>query len=361
MAESPSAVVIMAGGAGTRFWPVSREARPKQFLALMGERTLLQQSYDRVAGAVGPERVLLLTNQRFVPLVREQLPELPEENIIGEPCRRDTAAAVALAAFVCEQRWGRDAVMAVLTADHVIRPVESFRQALGSAVSGARANPTALYTFALPPRSAATAYGYLRRGEKLPARGPLAHYAVREFREKPDAATAEHYLTSGEHYWNSGMFVWTVGAIVDEIERQLPGHARQLRPAAELDGEPGFGDALAEGFEPLEKTSIDYGVLEGARLVRCVEADFDWSDVGGWLALREYLAQDQAKNARRGHLHAREAQRNTVFCEQSGEHVVLIGVNELVVVRSGDRTLVMHESCAEQVKQLVQQLDEELR
>jgi mannose-1-phosphate guanylyltransferase len=356
------AVVIMAGGAGTRFWPMSTEARPKQFLRLFGERSLLQQSYDRVAPLVPPERVLVLTNARFLPLVREQLPELPEENLIGEPMRRDTSAAIALAALLCARRFGNP-VMAVLTADHLIEPPELFRRTLLSAASAAARSPGALYTFGIQPTYPATGYGYLQRGEPLGEDQGIPHYRLLRFREKPDAATAKGYLESGEFYWNSGLFAWTVEAILGELRRQLPGHLQALEPAAQaiVERSPRADEALAAAFQPLPVISIDYGVMEKAADVRCVASHFEWNDVGGWLALAPFLDGDSAGNAHRGGLRTHQARGNLVFCEDPDEVVALVGVEDLVVVRAGRCTLIVPRARAEETKKLVASLEPELR
>ena len=353
------AVVIMAGGAGTRFWPVSVEARPKQFLDLFGRRTLLQLSHDRVAGLVDPERVLVLTSERFVALVQQQLPELPRENIIGEPERRDTAAAVALAALLCRQRFG-DPVLAVLTADHLIEPVEAFQRTVLSAARAAAASPGALYTFGVAPGYPATGFGYLQRGERLRQDGEIAHYRLQRFKEKPDLETARAYVESGEYYWNSGMFVWTTAGILEQLERHLPAHLEQLAPAMAHDRTGGWRTALARAFRGLEKISIDFGVMERADDVRCVESRFEWNDVGGWLALQPYLER-QGDNHGRGRLRAQGAGGNLVFCEDPDEVVALVGVEDLVVVRAAGRTLVVHRDRTEEIKQLVEQLEPELK
>ena len=354
------AVVIMAGGAGTRFWPVSTESRPKQFLDLFGGRTMLQRSFDRAAGLTSPERILVLTNASFAALVREQLPELPARNVIGEPMRRDTAAAVVLAACLVRRRFG-DPVMAVFTADHLIEPAEEFRRSVRSASSAAAISPGALYTFGIAPEFPATGYGYLERGRELLDDQGIRHFQLQRFKEKPDRVTAERYIESGRFYWNSGMFVWSVDAILEEAERQIPEHARLLAAVAREDGSPRWEEALRRGFEPLRRVSIDYGVMEGAKDVRCVEGRFSWSDVGGWLALEQYLGRDGTGNASRGRLKALDASSNIVFCENPREVVALVGVEGLVVVRSGDRTLVVPRDRAEEVKELVARLSLDLR
>lgn len=359
--QQPNTVaVIMAGGAGTRFWPLSTEAFPKQFLTLFGERSLLQQSYDRLRGMVPPERVLVLTNRRFVPMVMEQLPELPAANIVGEPMRRDTAAAVVLAALVCRERHG-DPVMAVLTADHRIEPVERFQQVLGSAVRAAAASDRALYTFGVVPTYPATGYGYLELGDALIEDQGVRHHRLRRFVEKPRLEVAQEYLAADNYMWNSGMFVWRASAILAEAREHIPQHVELIEPAVTSSGGPSWEAALTQAFEPLSPLSIDFGVMEHASEVRCVCADFDWNDVGGWLAVEPYLDRDGGGNAVRGQVRAEAARRNLVFCREADETVALVGVNDLVVVRAGHRTLITRRDNTEAIKALVKGLEPELR
>ncbi len=258
----PPVVVIMAGGAGTRFWPASTRLRPKQFLRLLDDRSLLQQSYDRARLLTDPGRILILTSADFAGLVREHLPEVPAENVVGEPMRRDTAAAVALGALLTRARFG-DAVMIVLTADHLIDPPETFRREMLSAARAARAEG-ALYTFGIPPSYPATGYGYLHRGAKVLDDDGITHYEIRGFREKPDLETAQGYLESGEYWWNSGMFVWSADTILTAFQRFLPGHLAALEPAVGALGTAEEGAALSRAFADLPSISIDLGVMERA-------------------------------------------------------------------------------------------------
>jgi mannose-1-phosphate guanylyltransferase len=253
--------------------------------------------------------------------------------------------------------------MAVLTADHLIRPVELFRRTLLSAAGAAAQSGRALYTFGVKPSYPSTGYGYLQRGEKLESDQGIEHYQLRGFREKPDAATAQRYLQSGEYYWNSGMFVWTAEAILAELEQHLPGHLAALEPAAAalVAASPSAEAALAAGFEPLSKLSIDFGVMEKAADVRCVASPFEWSDVGGWLALAPFLESDPAGNAHRGELRRHQAKDNVIFCEDDSEVVALVGVEGLVVVRAGKRTLVVPRDRAEEIRTLVASLEPELK
>jgi mannose-1-phosphate guanylyltransferase len=344
--------VIMAGGAGTRFWPLSTEEKPKQFLKLFGDRSLLQKSFDRIADLIPHERILVLTNATFVDLVKEQLPEVPVENVIGEPIRRDTAAAVCLGAVLCRTRFGNP-VVATLTADHLIEPVELFHKTLLSAARIARASG-ALYTFGVRPTCAATGYGYLEVGSRVHDDHGIEHFQLLSFREKPQLEVARGYVESGRFFWNSGMFVWTVDAILGQIEAHLPNHLKVLSVAARSEGMPHWPEALMNAFLALETISIDFGVMEKSKEVRCVASRFSWTDVGGWPALRDFLEQDEAGNRSRGRVIASNATGNLVFCENPNEVVMLVGVQDLVVVRAGNKTLIVHKDRTEEIKKLVQ-------
>lgn len=352
MPDADLFVVLMAGGSGTRLWPLSTETRPKQLLALTGERSLLQQTVDRALGLVPGHRVLVLTSARYLPAVREQLPEVPPGLVVAEPVPRDTAGAVALAAAI-GRAISPGGVMAVLPADHLITATEPFLEAVRSAARGA-ASSEALYTFGIEPTHPATGYGYLEQGAPVP--GEAGHFQLARFCEKPDLATAQEFLASGRFLWNSGVFVWRTEVIWREIERHLPQHAARLGPLADRFGKPGFDEALAEAFAPLPKISIDFAVMEKAADVRMVRAGFDWCDVGGWPALGDYLPKDALGNAHRGRIETLEARGNLVFCEDPAELVALVGVEGLVVVRAGARTLVVPAYRAQDIKALVDRM-----
>jgi mannose-1-phosphate guanylyltransferase len=354
IAAPPTVGIILAGGGGTRFWPLSTAERPKQFLNVFGERTLLQQAFDRLHGALPAGRILVITGARYEQIVREQLPELPAANIVGEPEGRDTAGAIALATAMAQSLApGEDPVMAVITADHIISPVQRFREVLQSAVTAA-AREDALFTFGVQPTYAATCYGYLEPGEAVDVVGGVAHFVLRRFREKPPREVAEQFFESGRFLWNSGMFVWRASVIRAEFDRQLPAHATFIREAQS----PGALDAarearaafLATHFPLLPKTSIDFGLMERAAHVRTVRADFEWRDVGGWLALRELLPEDGHGNAARARVLVHDSHENTVYSEQSDETVALVGVSGLVIVRSGNRTLVAHRDRLDEIR-----------
>jgi mannose-1-phosphate guanylyltransferase len=361
---SAPVVVIMAGGAGTRFWPASTRLRPKQFLSLLGEDSLLQESYARARHLTGPDRIMVFTNADFADLVGDQLPELQPRNIVAEPARRDTAAAVCLAALLVRQRFG-DAVTVILTADHLIEPVEEFVRVVTSACRAA-AGDAVLYTIGVLPDHAATAYGYLEAGGSLLDDGGVIHRKVRSFREKPDKEIAKRYLAVGDYLWNSGMFIWRTGVVLDAFAEHLPGHLAVLVPAVEAAAEGGFNEAdqeaaLAEAFPRLPSVSVDYGIMEKARNVRLVEATFTWNDLGSWPALSEFLPRDDAENGHRGRIAVHDGAANVVFCEDEDELVALVGVSDLVVVRAGKRTLVVARERVEEIKDLVRLLERDGR
>ncbi len=362
---------------------------------------MLQHTFDRLDGLVPPERILVLTNERFVPIVREQLPELPPANIIGEPLPRDTSAAVALGAVLSHARWGEH-VMLTLPADHAISPKQLFQSALLSAAQAAWES-VALYTFGIVPTYPATGYGYLESGERLTpgaqtdgryadaarevaaasepivssgeraadlgeqtarpedASGsserdaiPIDHFRLKRFKEKPAREVAQSYLDQGGFFWNSGMFAWKTSSILSEVERHLPEHFERLTSVADFDGSAEAQGRLKDAMEPLPKVSIDFGVMEKADDVRMVRSPFRWSDVGGWIALAEFLEPDEDGNLVKGRLHSLDATENLVYCEADDETVALVGVRDLVVVRAGNRTLVAHRDHLEEVKRLVE-------
>jgi len=345
-------VMILAGGGGTRFWPLSTEEKPKQFLKLFGDRSLLQESFDRICDLIPHQQILVLTNLAFIDLVREQLPEIPPENIIGEPILRDTAAAVCLGTVLSHKRFG-NSIIATLTADHIIEPIDAFHKTLLSAARMAHESET-LYTFGIQPTYPATGYGYLELGTKVADDEGIEHFQLVSFKEKPDRETASHYVDEGRFYWNSGMFVWTTKTIIREIETHIPNHLRAISEAVRFEHTPQWASALKKAFESLEPISIDYAVMEKAQEVRCIVSKFSWIDVGSWQALKDLLPHDDAGNCCRGQALIQDAKGNLVFCENPKEAVMLIGVKDLIVVRVGQRTLIAHKDRSEEIKKLVQ-------
>ncbi len=345
--------VILAGGVGSRLWPRSRRQSPKQFLDLTGSgRTLLQQACDRVAPLVPLDRVYVVTNAEYVDIVATQLPELPKSNIIGEPAARGSAAAIGLGAIHLQRR-DPEAVMAILTADHLIRKADVLRQILAGAAELAQTGQ--LVTLGIEPGYAEIGYGYIEMGERLGVYNGQEARLVRAFREKPDRRTAEAFLAAGNYAWNSGMFVWRVDTIMAEFARHMPAlHDALVHLEAELGGS-GEAGAFATHWMPLDASiTIDYGVMEKADRVAVFPADLGWDDIGSWAALLDVLPKDGDGNAVQAAFVQHDS-RN-VFAFSSDRLIATIGLQDMIVVDTPDAVLVMPASRAQDVKKLLDQL-----
>lgn len=346
--------VIMAGGSGTRFWPASRQKQPKQLLCLTGERSLLQQTVDRLAPLVEPRRVLVVTGRAHAGQVREQLPELPPENILAEPQGRNTAAACGLAAAWVARR-DPQAVCLVLPADHLITGEALFVSTLRRAAELAAGQPV-LVTLGLTPRFPATGFGYIETGQVVDPEPPMVS-TVAAFHEKPDRATAQEYLDGGRHLWNSGMFAWRAGMLLDELKLHLPPLAQGLAELAPALGGPEQDAALERIYPGLPAISVDHGVLEKSSRLRVVKADFGWSDVGSWEAMAELWAPDAQGNASQDNqvVHL-DAKGNLVAA--GGRLTALLGVEDLVAVVTDDVLMIAHRGRCQEVGRLLQELKE---
>jgi mannose-1-phosphate guanylyltransferase len=356
--------VIMAGGSGTRLWPLSRNARPKQLLPVVRGKSLLQLSYDRLRGVLPAERILVCTGESHRAAVRENLPELPKDNLLGEPEGRDTANAVGFPAAVLLKR-DPDAITAVVSADHVIEPVDQFHASLRTAFAVAEQQPNALVTFGIVPTHGHTGLGYVQRGEPLSLKGERpgaagGAYRVQAFKEKPDKPTADRYVETGRYYWNSGMFVWRCDTVLNELATHLPeSHAGLARIAGAWDSSR--RDAvLNEVYPQLKKISIDYAVMEpasqnkGKAHVTVVEMPVQWLDVGSWPALAETLKADEHNNATECPVQVLlDSDDNIVVCDDPQHLVSTIGVSDMIIVHTRDATLVCPKSEAQRVKDLV--------
>lgn len=347
--------IIMAGGSGTRFWPKSRRDRPKQLLRLHGDATMLQQTVARIAPLVAPDRVLIVTGADQAEAVRAQLPDLPAGNVIAEPCPRDTAPCVGLAAQIVARR-DPDATMIVMPADHVIQPADSFLSAVATAIEVIDADPSALVTFGVKPNRPETGYGYIERGERLDARGGIAVHQVVQFREKPDRATAERFLASGGFAWNSGIFLWRARTILDEIQRHRPQLAAALDRVGAAWSTTDWEPVLNREFPLMERTPIDRAVMEKAANVKVLEVLYDWNDVGDWRALQSLIPADDAGNTIQGNALAGET-TNSILVADDGL-IVTLGLDDVVVVQSGKATLVARKDQLDKLKALVESLGE---
>jgi len=341
--------VIMAGGAGTRFWPASRRARPKQYLAVAGGESLIEETAARLEGLVPRENVLVVTAGAQAPLVRECLPSLPARNVLVEPAGRNTAACVALAAFEIARR-DPEAVQCVLPADHVIRPARRFRRSLAAAVAEAR-RAHGLVTLGIVPDHAATGYGYIEQGAKIAEHDGIGVHAVERFVEKPDAQRAREFVASGRFRWNAGIFVWETGAILAAVREHAPAiHAVLERATTPAE--------LERAYRELPSVPVDVAVMEKASNRSVLPIDYFWSDVGSWASLAEVLEADADGNCKSGggELVAEGARGCVVYGE--GGLTALIGVEDLVVVRAGDTTLVCPKDRAQDVRCIIARLEQ---
>ena len=349
--------VIMAGGTGTRFWPLSRIARPKQLLDLAGGRTMIQATVQRLGDLVTPERTWIITNRSLVEPIAEQLSELARERIVGEPCKRDTAPAVGLSAHLVAH-GDPDATLVVMPSDHLIQPDAAFQAAIRQAVAIVDAKPETLVTFGIPPTYPAETFGYIERGSGVGDRGSGvgAAYEVARFREKPARSIAEQYLAAGTFYWNSGIFVWKAKTILAALEKHEPQMHAHLQTIAGAIGQKAFSATLDREFTAIRGKSIDFAVMEHYQPVVMIEATFTWDDVGSWQALARSQGIDADGNTAIGkHLGIRT--RGSII-RTSGEHlVVTLGLNNTIVVHTPDATLVADKNQEEAIREVVKELE----
>jgi mannose-1-phosphate guanylyltransferase len=362
--KSDRYIIIMAGGRGERFWPVSREATPKQLITLLGGRSFLQQAVDRVRPLVPAENILVITNSVQAALVRRQLPELPAANIVAEPVGRDTCAAVTLGAAIVGAR-STTATMAVLPADHVIPDERRFQQVLGDALDLASRGQV-IVTLGIKATGPETGYGYIRH-DLTPLPPPAVvksyktgFYRVEQFVEKPDHPRAIEYVAAGNYRWNAGMFVWSFVTIANALEKHQPemNAACHRWFAAAAKGPKVLDRVLAKEYPEIRKISVDYALMERAHNVVVADGDFDWDDLGAWPALARHVKQDSEGNAIVGQVVHVDSARNVVYDARTRNRtpITLVGVKDSIVVLTDDATLVAAKSESQKIKELVRKL-----
>jgi|CXWL01.1.fsa_nt_gi mannose-1-phosphate guanylyltransferase len=348
--------VIMAGGGGTRLWPVSRKERPKQLLPLLGQETLFQSTVKRLENLFPSERIMVVTVEEQAREMRVQAPEIPEDNYLIEPAPRGTASVVGMAAMVLQKR-DAEASMAILPSDHFIRNVDLFHYLLKAAFEVA--DNGYLVTLGITPNAPSTAYGYIQQGKALEGEYKYPAYVVKSFKEKPDEQAAQQLLHSGDHSWNSGMFIWRADAIMNEINRHMPQLGMELQTIGNAWGTPKQKDVLNERWHRLENETVDYGVMEKAERVAVLPAGgLGWSDVGMWSSLFEVLLPDMNGNiATNSSLHlAHETHNTMVYGGSIDRLIVTIGVDDMVIVDTGDALLVCKTDQSQKVKEVVEHL-----
>ena len=352
-----SYALILAGGSGTRFWPLSRNAKPKQLLNLFGSGTLLTQTLDRLEGLVPRENILILTNELQEEAVRELAPSLPPGNIFAEPARRDTGPAVALGIGLIAAR-DPEASMMILPSDQLIRDTKAFHSVMGDALKVATESE-GLVTIGIKPSWACPSYGYVERGTPADLEClKLTHqpHEVVRFREKPDPEQAAEYLSSGNFAWNAGMFIWSIPAVLKELRSHAPelgNFVEELRDSSDLP------ETVNSRFPSLTPISIDYALMEKASRVLNIEASFDWDDVGSWISVAKHLEDLPDSNRSNTPVTVVDSSNNIVFSAED-QRIALLGVDDLIVVQTGDAILVANRDRADEIRKIVEELPDEL-
>jgi len=342
--------LIMAGGVGTRFWPLSRESRPKQFLNIISDRSMIQMTVDRLLKKIKIEDIYIVTASSQVDLTSEALPTLPKENIIIEPFGMNTAPCIALSCLYLLKKYEKNETMIVLPADHLIEKQDFFLETLS--IANEYALQDNLVTFGIDPQYPATGYGYIEAGEKIadPA------FKVAKFKEKPDLETAEKFLQSGNYFWNSGMFMWKLSTILQAFEKHLPEIIAVLASISVKWDNSGTETDISEEYERMPRVPIDIGIMEKAEKRIVLKVELGWSDVGGWKALYDLSSKDNNGNVLKGDNVVIESKGNYVRTDKT---IALIGVNDLVIVETDDALLVASKKRSEEVKKIVNKLKAE--
>ncbi len=349
--------IIMAGGTGKRLWPLTRQTRPKQVLKLIEGQTLLRRCFDRLTDLFDLRNIIVVTNAGYADIVRENLAELPYNNVIAEPVVRDTAGAIGLAASVL-MRNDPDATMAVVTADHLIKPVKPFQQALSDAMACADEMPECLFTFGIDPQFPSTQFGYIKIGESRKcSKCHNGVYKVIKFVEKPDEKTARRYIQEGDYCWNSGMFVWKARTILKNLFESLPESKVPLQRISAAWDTPSQENVLQEEFIKLPKISIDFAVMEKAKDVCAIRLKCDWLDMGSFAALADVIDADKNGNVVvAGHSELIGCHRSIVVTEDGDHLLAVMGLEDIVVAHTPDATLVCHKNEVNKLKDLLEQL-----
>lgn len=344
--------VIMAGGRGERFWPKSRNDFPKQFLSLTSDgKTMIQKTVQRILPLVSYDDIFIVTNQKYVGLVKEQLPQIPDENILAEPMAKNTAPCIGLACAVIRKKY-QDAMMLVLPSDHLIRYEPMYIDTLKQAISVAEQDNT-LVTIGITPTYAETGYGYINFSRDT-QENRMCVYKVNRFVEKPDIDTAKKYLASGDYLWNSGMFVWKVSSIMNDFARFLPETYEGLERIEESVGQDNFEQVLRTEFEKFKSESIDFGIMEKSDSIYVVSGSFGWDDVGSWLALERINTTNEYGSYVKGDVITINTKRSIV---SGGKRLIaMVGVEDMIVVDTNDTILICAKDSAQDIKKVIENL-----
>lgn len=346
-------VIVMAGGIGTRFWPVSTKETPKQFLHILGQRSMIQQTVDRILPLVKPEDVYVVTNESQIELVHEHLPELPTENIIAEPMGKNTAACIGLSAVLLKDKYKENETMLVLPADHYIGKPEHFREIVSHASEFVQEHKN-LLTFGIEPTYSATGYGYIEFGKEI-SKEPLPIYSVKQFKEKPDVHTAEKFITSGNFAWNSGMFLWRIDSINEAIQHLMPelsSSLQEIKSAWNYDT-----NKVSDLYSKLKSVPVDIGIMEKADNATMIPINIDWNDIGSWEALDEMKEKDKNGNCFETPVMNIESNNSYVYSDNLQKKIALIGVDDVIVVETKDALLICKKERSQDVKKIVETIE----
>lgn len=345
--------LIMAGGVGTRFWPLSTKSKPKQFLNILGNRSMIQQTVDRILPLIEYKDIYIVTNCEQVKLVKEHLPQIPEKNIIAEPLGRNTAACIGLSAVILREKYKIDETMLVLPADHYIGKPEKFLEIVSFAAKFARESEN-LITFGIKPTFPATGYGYIESGEKISDR-KFPIFQVKRFKEKPDLETAKKFISDGNFSWNSGMFLWRIDTILNAIEQYMPDLYHQLIKIKTVWGQ-NKTEEIKKIYQNLQSIPIDIGVMEKADNSAVLPVDIDWNDIGSWQAVYDMMPKDEKGNYFSGNIINLNSKDSYALCENEKKVIGLAGVENLIVVDTKDALLICKKENAQDVKKIVELL-----
>ena len=346
--------VLMAGGVGTRFWPKSRKTYPKQLLSFTGKKSMLQNTYDRIKPLTSDANILVITSADLKKAIEKQLPQLPKDNIIGEPERKNTAPCIGLAAAVIEQKASENEVMVILPADHLVSNVANFRKTLRVGVEYAKES-NSLITLGIQPTYPETGYGYIQVDEKIATKKEKEIFKVKTFAEKPNFETAERFIRSGDFFWNSGMFIWSVKAIKREIDEHLPALGEDLKLIQQYVGKPKFRKALSDMYSRTKSVSIDYGIMEVAKSVIVIKSNFQWNDLGSWEAIYNISNKDNNGNVCHTKNELLMNAKNNYFYSPK-KLIAAVDVEDLVVVDMDDAILICSKQKSQEVKDIVDYL-----
>ncbi|HDP67247.1 MAG TPA: mannose-1-phosphate guanylyltransferase [Candidatus Marinimicrobia bacterium] len=345
-------IMIMAGGVGKRFWPRSRKDRPKQLLDIVSDQSMLRLTYERMKKIAEEKKIYIIAGQNLAEVINREIPELPERNLIIEPSGKNTAPCIGLAATTIIQK-DPNAVMGIFPADHLITDIRAFKKAVNQGVQFAR-DHVALVTFGISPTRPATGYGYIQVNTKEPAHKDNI-FKVKTFAEKPNLATAQRFLASGEFLWNSGMFIWKAENILNAMKLFMPEMYESLQQIGMAIDSPKYQTVLKKQWATIHNNSIDYGVMEKAKNVYVVRANFDWSDVGSWDAVYELQKKDKNGNVLIGEIVPIDTENSYIYSRKN--LIAAIGVRDLIVIQSKNSLLIVHRNESERVKDLVDLLE----